>query len=354
MAPSCCLKACSCSSSTMTRPSSRERQEQRRPRPHHHPRLAVHHGAIDPAAFLLRTVAVPFRRPHPEAPREAFQELHRQRDLRQQDQDLLAGRDRRRHGFEIDLGLAAAGDAIQQMRGKSVRRHRRRAAPAPPRCLVAVQLRRGEIRHPAAGTARIPAARSAPARPAGSARAPRRSRHWRLPPARRRCAPARRPRSPAPACAPRSCAAASRCRAHRRCAARFRLEGAAAAQRHRQDRARRVQGVIRHPVDEVAQFSRQRAARLPAVRPASAGCRRPCLRPRPTPRPASRGSPAVRQPGCRAARYNRRAACSHRPPPAAAAATRPPPVFPEFQGVARGSNGPGSWATLRPASSPGQ
>ena len=105
-------------------------------------------------------------------------------------------------------------------------------------------------------------------------------------------------------------------------APRLRLEGAARAQRHRQNRARRVEGVGRHPVDEIAQAGGQARARLPAARRSSGGCRRPCLRPRPTPRPALRDCPGARQPGCRAARLHPAAACSHRRPPAAKAAGR--------------------------------
>ena len=105
-------------------------------------------------------------------------------------------------------------------------------------------------------------------------------------------------------------------------ARRLRLEGAARAQRHGQDRARRVQGVVRHPVDEIAQFGGQARARLPAVRRSSGGCRRPCLRPRPTPRPAFRGCPAARQPARRGRRCTPAAACSHRRRPAAKAAAR--------------------------------
>ena len=101
-----------------------ERQEQRRPRPDNHPRFAVHHGAIGPPAFLLRQVTVPFGGSHPEARCEAFQELHRQCDLRQQDHHLLVLFQRFGNGLEIDFGLARSGDAVQQMGRELLIRHR--------------------------------------------------------------------------------------------------------------------------------------------------------------------------------------------------------------------------------------
>jgi hypothetical protein len=55
-------------------------------------------------------------RPHP-----AFQ-LRRQVDFRHQQQDLAAGRQRPLDQAQINLGLAAAGHAMQQMRRKSGRR----------------------------------------------------------------------------------------------------------------------------------------------------------------------------------------------------------------------------------------
>ena len=69
-----------------------ERQEQRRARADHDARFAVHHRAIGARALLLRQIGVPLRRAAAEALRESLQELHRQRDLRQQDQHLLAAR----------------------------------------------------------------------------------------------------------------------------------------------------------------------------------------------------------------------------------------------------------------------
>ncbi len=111
-------------------------------------------------------------------------------------------------------------------------------------------------------------------------------------------------------------------------AAGFGLERAPRAQRHRQDRARRVEGIVRHPIDEIAQARRAGAEGLPAARRSSAGCRRRCLRRRPTPRPGFRGCPGARQPACPGPRLLPGAVCSHRRPPAAKAAGRPrvPPL----------------------------
>jgi len=49
-----------------------------------------------------------------EASPHARFELRRQPDLRNQHQHLAAGGQDRRHGMQIDLGLAATGDAVQQ------------------------------------------------------------------------------------------------------------------------------------------------------------------------------------------------------------------------------------------------
>jgi hypothetical protein len=57
---------------------------------------------------------MPFQRPHAEALREAVEELSGQRDLRHQDQRLLAAANGFRNRLEVDFGLARAGDAIEQ------------------------------------------------------------------------------------------------------------------------------------------------------------------------------------------------------------------------------------------------
>jgi hypothetical protein len=57
---------------------------------------------------------MPLQRTHAETLREAIEELAGQRDLRHQDQRLLAAADRFRNGLEINFGFARAGDAIEQ------------------------------------------------------------------------------------------------------------------------------------------------------------------------------------------------------------------------------------------------
>src|ERR1700733_7860614 len=62
---------------------------------------------------------MPFGRRRAEALGKARQQLGRERNLGQQHQRLLARRQRRRYRVEINLGLARAGDAVQQRHGKS-------------------------------------------------------------------------------------------------------------------------------------------------------------------------------------------------------------------------------------------
>ncbi len=58
---------------------------------------------------------MPFGRAHAEALREAVEELRRERDLGHQDQRLAALADRLGDRLEIDLGLARAGHAVEQI-----------------------------------------------------------------------------------------------------------------------------------------------------------------------------------------------------------------------------------------------
>jgi hypothetical protein len=59
-----------------------------------------------------------------EAAPEALHQLRRQGDLRHQNQRLAAGGDGRGNDAQVHLGLAAAGDAVQQVRGKLPREAR--------------------------------------------------------------------------------------------------------------------------------------------------------------------------------------------------------------------------------------
>ena len=76
---------------------------------------------------------MPFQRPHAEALREAIEKLSGQRDLRHQDQRLLAAADDLGDRLEIDFGLARAGDAVEQ---RDVKAAIRPQAPASHRRAV--------------------------------------------------------------------------------------------------------------------------------------------------------------------------------------------------------------------------
>ena len=116
-----------------------EGQEQRRTRAHDDPRLAVRHGAPDIAPPLRRQLRMPFRGVDAEAPLEALQPLRAERDFRQQDQRLPPRLKRRRHGLEIDFGLARPGYAIEQRRRKA-------AADGAPQRRRRLRLRRRQRR----------------------------------------------------------------------------------------------------------------------------------------------------------------------------------------------------------------
>ena len=64
--------------------------------------------------------------PGAEAPAEAIHELRRECDFGHQHQGLAAAGQRRRNGPQVHLGLAAAGHAVQEMRGESAQRARDR------------------------------------------------------------------------------------------------------------------------------------------------------------------------------------------------------------------------------------
>ncbi len=68
-----------------------------------------------------------------EAAREALDQLRRQVDLGHQHQRLPAGGEHLLGGAQIDLGLAAAGDAVQQRRPGIGLADRRRRSPRSPR-----------------------------------------------------------------------------------------------------------------------------------------------------------------------------------------------------------------------------
>jgi len=99
------------------------RQEQSRACADNDTRFAIRHGAPGARALARRQFRMPGRRPCAEARGEAVEKLRGQRDLRHQDQALPAAADRVSHRLEIDLGLARAGDAVEQRDCVAALRH---------------------------------------------------------------------------------------------------------------------------------------------------------------------------------------------------------------------------------------
>ncbi len=83
-------------------------------------RLALRDRTPGAPALALRQVGMPDRRIDAEALPEPVEPLRGQRDLRQQHQRLPAGGQRLGHRLEVDLGLARAGDAVEQRDPESV------------------------------------------------------------------------------------------------------------------------------------------------------------------------------------------------------------------------------------------
>jgi hypothetical protein len=111
----------------------RHRRKDRQPRAQHQ---------VGAAQVRQQPVVQPLRRrqcavqadqpPTRETGREAGFELRRQVDLGHQHQGLAAVGQRALGGLQVDLGLAAAGDAVQQ-RGAGRAHHAGRPAPRPGR-----------------------------------------------------------------------------------------------------------------------------------------------------------------------------------------------------------------------------
>ena len=114
-------------------PEPGDRREDRRARPDRDPRLA---GAQAPplvVALALAERGVQQRDGVAEARLEAPDGLRGQRDLRHEHDHALAALERPRGGAQVDLGLARAGDAVQQVLAAGVDRRERR------------RLRRGQL-----------------------------------------------------------------------------------------------------------------------------------------------------------------------------------------------------------------
>ena len=233
----------------------RKRQEQCRARAGDHAHRAFRHRMPGAGALARGELRVPFGRPRPEPCREAVEELARQRDLRHQDQALAPARHRLGHRLEIHLGLAGAGDAVDEGDGKAVAHGlaQRRAGR---------RLGGREIRHRIGGIGRqrdrIGRQRQHLQRALVDQAIDDADRHGGLvgglgfaagkaigeelqhPRPRRRHALRRRPGEPDPD------------------AQAFRAELLAHPQRHPRHHAARAQRIIRDPIDEAAQFLPQR------------------------------------------------------------------------------------------------
>ncbi len=195
-----------------------ERREHRRARPDAHARLAAAHAPPLVVALARREPRVHDRHRVAEALDEAAGRLRRERDLGHEHDRRAAALERGRHRAQVDLGLAAAGDAVRAAAARV------RAAPSSRASIAGERrrLRRGE-RHrarPRAHARRLRGRRGASAAFSSRTR-PRRSRRrsveWSQP-ARRASAAApsgaaaRAPRAPprwrAPIRAPSASAAA--------------------------------------------------------------------------------------------------------------------------------------------------
>ena len=236
-----------------------ERQEQRRPRADHHARLAIHYRTVSALALLLRKIAVPFRGPAAEALGETIQELHGQRDFRQQDQRLLPALQSFRNRFEIGFGLARSRHAIEQMRGESADAHRLRHGIGGFLLLgIQDRLRKIRIGNPKTRKFRQFGCHQ---RTAIDQPAHHRRRHIRF-----RRIVAHAPRQPVPAQRQHARARIGHllgrlAATHKSNARHFLLERGRHAQCQRQHLSGRRQRVTRHPIDEIAErFGQARIA----------------------------------------------------------------------------------------------
>ncbi len=97
------------------KPEVGERREHRRARADHDAHLAARHGGVGEQPLPRREPGVQYRDLLAgEAPLDARHGLAGQADLGHEEQDRAAGVQRRLRRLEVDLGLAAAGDAVQQ------------------------------------------------------------------------------------------------------------------------------------------------------------------------------------------------------------------------------------------------
>jgi hypothetical protein len=95
-------------------PEVADRREDRRARTDAHARLPRPQPRPLVVALASRELGVQDGDGVPEARDESRDDLRRQSDLRHEDDHAAPARQRRRRGLEVDLGLARAGDAVQE------------------------------------------------------------------------------------------------------------------------------------------------------------------------------------------------------------------------------------------------
>ena len=174
------------------------RREHRRARPDRHPRLAAAQPQPLVEALALGQPGVQQRHRVAEARLEARDGLRRQRDLGDEHDHAAAALERRLRRAQVDLGLARAGDAVQQVPLARVRCTRSAAScsgvsatsRSAPGCVSGTRRRtRGSIVHQAARL-EAPQRRRGPRRPGPAAAPAPRAGCRSAGPARRRCATA--------------------------------------------------------------------------------------------------------------------------------------------------------------------
>lgn len=102
-------------------PEARERREDRRARPEHHRRRARAGAEPGTGALAVGKTRVQHRNGYREPGTETIDELRREADLRHEHECLPALRQDRFDRAQVNLRLAATGDAVQEKRPEAAR-----------------------------------------------------------------------------------------------------------------------------------------------------------------------------------------------------------------------------------------
>ena len=105
-------------------PDVRQRREDRQPRPDDDVDLARPDASPLVGPLPVAEAGMDERDPRVEVRPEPIDQRQRERDLRDEDERRPAGLERRGDGLDIDGGLAAAGDPVEQQRTRIARRDR--------------------------------------------------------------------------------------------------------------------------------------------------------------------------------------------------------------------------------------